>query len=251
MSGPGGDLVFVGDVHLDEGDPDVDAFCRFVEAIAPSTSRLVLAGDLFEVWIGRPEMERSHHRAVTATLAGLRRRGVSVAYLQGNRDYRVAALHLGTALDASPETGLVERHAGRSLFAVHGDLVNEDDRRYRAWRRVSRSRAAWALFNALPAGARLRLADALRQRLSRTNLAYRRRFPEDAVRRFAAERFREGHDAVVLGHFHVEKDLAAEPPSPPGRILVLPEWKGSRRHLRVGADGEIGFVDSGREARKD
>jgi hypothetical protein len=31
---------------------------------------------------------------------------------------------------------------------------------------------------------------------------------------------------------------------PAGRILVLPEWKATRRHLRVGADGQIAFVDA-------
>ena len=244
MSGPGGDLVFVGDVHLDEGDPAVDAFCRFVETLAPATSRLVLAGDLFEVWIARPEIEGPHHRAVARTLEGIRRRGVSVAYLEGNRDFRIAAAHRGTAFDDSSENGLVERQGGKSFFAIHGDTVNEDDRAYRTWRRVARSRAAWLLFNALPPAARVRFAARVRARLSRTNTAYRREFPEDAVRRFSAARFREGHDAVVLGHFHVEKDLAAEPPSPPGRILVLPEWKGSRRHLRIRPDGDIAFLDS-------
>jgi UDP-2,3-diacylglucosamine hydrolase len=244
VSGQGGDLVFVGDVHLDYGDPAVEEFCRFVEAIAPSTSRLVLAGDLFEVWIGRREIEGPHHRHVAGALEALRARGVSVAYLEGNRDYRIAAAHLGTALDASSETGLVERHGGKSFFAIHGDMVNEADRPYRAWRALSRSSVAWGLFNALPAGARRFAATFLRKRLARTNSAYRRVFPEEAVRGFAARRFREGHDAVVLGHFHVEKDMTAEPPSPPGRILVLPEWKGSRRHLRVGPAGDIAFVDS-------
>ncbi len=78
------------------------------------------------------------------------------------------------------------------------------------------------------------------------NLGYKRDFPETAVRRYAAARLGLGYDAVVLGHFHVEKDLVAVPPSPPGRILVLPEWKGSRRHLRVRADGDVAFVDSRR-----
>lgn len=244
MTGRARDLVFVGDVHLDEGDPTVGAFCSFIEGVAPSTSRLVLAGDLFELWIGRKELERSHHRAVTETLARVRARGVFVTYLEGNRDYRIAELHRGKALDASTEEGTVERHAGTSFYAVHGDRVNEEDRAYRAWRRLSRFRAVWTLFNALPAGKRLRIAVWLRSRLGHSNPAYRQSFPEDAVRRFAAARFREGHDAVVLGHFHVEKDLQAEPPSPPGRILVLPEWKGSRRHLRVDAEGRIEFVDS-------
>jgi len=244
MTGRARDLVFVGDVHLDEGDPAVGPFCRFIEEIAPSTSRLVLAGDLFELWIGRKELERPHHRAVAETLERVRGRGVFVTYLEGNRDYRIAALHQGKALDASTEDGAVERQAGTRFFAVHGDRVNEEDRAYRAWRRFSRSRAFWTLFNALPADKRLGIATWLRSRLGHSNRAYRQSFPEDAVRRFAAARFREGNDAVVLGHFHVEKDLQAQPPSPPGRILILPEWKGSRRHLRVDAEGRIEFVDS-------
>jgi UDP-2,3-diacylglucosamine pyrophosphatase LpxH len=245
LSGRNGDLVFVGDVHLDGEGPAVAAFTDFLEAISPTTSRLVLAGDLFNIWIGRRELEQSHHHAVLAKLRDLRRRGIVVRYLEGNRDYRVGRLHAGSPLDDASETGIVERFGGMSLFAIHGDMVNEADRWYRIWRRVSRTGASWVLFHTLPAHVRLRIADAVERKLRGGNLGYKREFPEAAVRRYAAERLRLGHDVVVLGHFHVEKDLEAEPPSPPGRILVLPEWKGSRRHLRVGADGDIAFVDSG------
>jgi UDP-2,3-diacylglucosamine pyrophosphatase LpxH len=85
------------------------------------------------------------------------------------------------------------------------------------------------------------LAESLEQRMRRTNLAYKQAFPEEQVRAFAASRFAEGHDVVVLGHFHVEKDLETER----GRILVLPEWRESRRHLVARTDGAIVFVDSG------
>ena len=55
----------------------------------------------------------------------------------------------------------------------------------------------------------------------------------------------DGHDAVVLGHFHTERDLSVEAAGRTGRVLVLPEWRESRRHLRATSEGEIGFVDSG------
>jgi UDP-2,3-diacylglucosamine hydrolase len=244
VNGGGGDLVFVGDVHLDEEGPALAAFTDFLEALSPSTSRLVLAGDLFNLWIGRRELEQPHHHAVLAKLRDLRRRGIVVRYLEGNRDYRVGRLHAGSELDDASEQGIVERFGGRSFFAIHGDTVNEADRWYRLWRRVSRTGASWLLFHALPPRARLRIAGSAERKMRGGNLGYKRTFPEAAVRRYAAERLRSGHDAVVLGHFHVEKDLEALPPSPPGRILVLPEWQGSRRHLRVGAAGDIAFVDS-------
>lgn len=77
-----------------------------------------------------------------------------------------------------------------------------------------------------------------------TNLAYKRRFPEQEVREYADAYFRKGFDLVILGHFHLEKDLDSIGPGG-GRILVLPEWKESRRYLRISTGGRVEFLDSG------
>ncbi len=241
----GGDLVFVGDVHLHRHDEDLDAFVAFVSALAPRASTVVLMGDLFDLWIGRRETEGSHHRAVADALAGLRRRGTSVLYVEGNRDYRVAAAHLGTSLDACTDEGIALEHGRRRIFAIHGDLANVQDRQYRAWRRFSRSAPVWALFRLVPPSRRLRVAEGLEARMRRTNLRYKGAFPEARVRDYAASFLARGFDTVVLGHFHVERDLSAVPPSPPGRILVLPAWKDGRRFLRVGRDGGARFEAAG------
>lgn len=235
------DLVFVGDVHLGPGDSAVDDFVAFLGRLEPTVGRLVLMGDLFDLWIGRPELQQDHHRRVADRLAALRGAGKVVRYVEGNRDFHLTEAEAGRALDESTDGGLVERFGGNSWFAIHGDLANPHDRQYRTWRAVARSRLAWFAFNALPRGMRLDLAAYLERRLRGTNPAHRRAFPEPEVRAYAAGLLARGHDAVVLGHFHVEKDLVAFPPSPPGRILVLPEWKTSRRHLRVRTDGRASF----------
>lgn len=236
----GGDLVFVGDVHLDRGDPDLPAFLAFLEGLVPTTARLVLMGDLFNLWIGREELEQAHQRAVVDLLVSMRRRGIVVRYLEGNRDYRVGARHAGGALDDASDEGFEERHAGRRLYCAHGDLVNVRDRQYRTWRRVSRSRAAWALLSLVPRRRRLALAESLERRMRGTNLDMKREVPEDLLRAYAAPHFAAGCDAVVLGHFHVERDLAVGD----RRVLILPEWKGSRRFLRVDGNGRIAFEGS-------
>ncbi len=245
MTGPGGrNLIFVGDVHLGRADPAVGVFCDFLDGAARTAWRIVLAGDLFDVWIGRPDMEGPHHRAVVSALRQLRERGISVRYLEGNRDYGVARAHVGSAFDDASENGVEERFGGRSIFAAHGHRVVTGDARYRLWWLVSRTRLAWVLFHQLPVSTRFRLVTFVERHMAHSNRTYAESFPEADVRRFAARKFLSGRDTVVLGHFHVEKDLGAEPPSPPGRILVLPQWKESHRHLRVTAEGEIGFVDS-------
>lgn len=238
-----GDLVFIGDVHLDRGDPEVDAFVALLDALGETASRIVLMGDLFNLWIGRRELEQAHHSRVLERFVALRKRGVKIRYVEGNRDYFIAGDYAGSALDDATDRGIVETFGGHTIAAIHGDLSNVHDRQYRTWRRVSRSRLVQGLFHLVPRGRRMALAERLERSMRTSNREYKREFPEAQVRRYAAEFLLDGADLVVLGHFHIERDLVAEPPSPPGRIIVLPEWKPTRRHLRVAPDGEIAFVE--------
>ncbi|MCP3977938.1 MAG: hypothetical protein GY716_01225 [bacterium] len=236
-------VVFIGDVHLDRGhDAEIEAFVGFLERLASTSSRVILMGDLFNVWIGRRDLEGAHHVPVIEALARLRGAGVVVRYLEGNRDYRIAQCYAGTAVDDSTPGGIVEEFGGHRVYAVHGDLANTADRQYRAWRRFSRSRLAWTLFHLVPRARRRRFADSLEARLRGTNLDFKREFPETMIRGYARSLLERGHDAVVLGHFHLERELAIEKPA--GRVFVLPLWTETRRHLELRESGEIVFVDS-------
>jgi len=237
---PASDLVFIGDVHLDRDDPALSPFLALLEKLGREAGRIVLMGDLFNLWIGAPELEEAHHRAVVTCLTKLRFAGTEVHYLEGNRDYRIAAAHRGEAFDAVSDLGLPEDWGARSIWAAHGDLVNAGDVQYRSWRAFSRSAVAWALFSAIPRGRRFAIAESIERRMRATNLEMKREFPEAVVRAYAAPYLREDGAAVVLGHFHVEKEIAAER----GRIFVLPEWKGTRRHLRVTANGDMRFENA-------
>jgi UDP-2,3-diacylglucosamine hydrolase len=241
---PGGELVFIGDVHIDRDDAALPDFLGFLDRLGDRASRIVFLGDLFNVWIGGDGMEQPHQTAVAERLSQLRERGVIVRYLEGNRDYRIGRYYTGTAIDDASDQSLVERFGEHRFFATHGDLVNVADRQYRLWRRFSRSGPVWALFRLLPERRRMVLVASLESRMRQTNLAYKREFPEDQVRTYAAARFLEGYDIVVLGHFHIEKDLTAEANGRTGRILVLPEWRESRRHVAARNDGTVEFVNS-------
>ncbi len=80
-SPPGGELVFVGDVHLDRDDEHLDSFLAFLDSLRDSASRVVLMGDLFNLWIGQRDLEQPHQTAVIERLESLRRAGIVVRYL--------------------------------------------------------------------------------------------------------------------------------------------------------------------------
>jgi UDP-2,3-diacylglucosamine pyrophosphatase LpxH len=230
-------------VHLDRNDPAVPAFVSYLRALSVSARRIVLMGDLFNLWIAAKDVEQEHHRVVTSCLAQLRSGGTEIHYLEGNRDYRIAGAHAGRVFDAVSDVGLREDWGSRTIWAAHGDLVNRDDLQYRTWRRVSRSTPFWWLFSAIPRRRRFAIAESIESRMRATNVEMKREFPEALLRAYAAEYLGPPGAAVVLGHFHVEKELHAGPDGT-GRIFVLPEWKGTRRHLRVAASGEMAFEDA-------
>jgi UDP-2,3-diacylglucosamine hydrolase len=200
-------------------------------------------GDLFNLWIGAKDLEQEHHRAVVACLTEMRAKGTEIHYLEGNRDYQIGPTHAGRCFDAVSQDGLSEDWGGRRVWASHGDLVNRADFQYRAWRRASRSAFAWWIFSAIPRGKRFELAESIERRMRATNVDMKREFPEAQVRAYAEPHLHTPGSAVLLGHFHIEKDLAAGPDGT-GRIFVLPEWKGTRRHLRVSPTGHAAFEDS-------
>jgi UDP-2,3-diacylglucosamine hydrolase len=239
----GSDLVFVGDVHLDRNDPALPAFLSYLRGLVPRAGRVVLMGDLFNLWIGAEDLEQEHHRAVLACLSELRSQGTEIHYLEGNRDYRIARAHRGTAFDVVSDVGIREDWGGRKLWAAHGDLVNVDDLQYRLWRRLSRSNVAWWLFSAIPRRRRFAIAESIEHKMRATNTGMKQQFPETRIRDYAQRHAKNAAAAVVLGHFHVEREVRFGP-GDQGRVYVLPEWKGSRRHLRVTPDGIAAFEDA-------
>ena len=115
-TGNQGELLFIGDVHLDRDDADLEAFLGFLDGTARSASTVVLMGDLFNLWIGDRALEQPHQRAVIDALASLRSRGVAVRYVEGNRDYRVSAAYVGTALDTSSDAAVSVISIGDRAF---------------------------------------------------------------------------------------------------------------------------------------
>jgi len=244
MSAPDGPVALVGDAHLREGDAEVGAFVRFLDGLPAEITTLGILGDLFAAWIGRPELQRPHHRLVVQALRRLRGRGCAILYVEGNHDFFLAPLHAGDPFDRLAGDALDLRVAGRTLRLEHGDLVNRGDRQYLAWRAVSKNRLLFGLFNLLPRTARLRIVDRLERSLANTNLDFRTGFPLAACEVYARERVASGADIVVFGHFHDERQFDVEARGRRGSVFVLPAWRERHRYLRIDPLAEPAFVSA-------
>jgi UDP-2,3-diacylglucosamine hydrolase len=197
--------IFIADAHLrSPEDANYRTLVRFLETLPPDTDTLYLLGDLFEFWVGNPNPVYSHYREIIDCLKGVRGRGVRIVYFEGNHDFHLDRFFRQQLQAEVYKAGAVVEIGGQKVYLCHGDQINHEDYRYRAFRWVFHNPIAKAL---IPLFSR-RLADHAASTLSRRSSgkrAYRRTRWDYRVilDTFARGRFAAGCDAVITGHYHL------------------------------------------------
>ncbi len=194
----------ISDVHLGHASAEVErsllSFLRALPERAPGGSLLV-NGDLFEFWFEwKTVVPRSSVRALAA-LMDLRDAGFPVTMIAGNHDCWGGDVlrDAGVEFHGGPWSGLL---GGWRARVEHGDgLREQEDRGYRALRRVLRNPLAIRAFRALHPDWATRLA----MGSSRTSRTYQ---PRDEGRGLRAVAMRElaanpELELLAYGHSHV------------------------------------------------
>lgn len=217
-------IAIVADAHLSgPGGPAGPLVAQLQALPSQGCRRLVLLGDLFQAWVGFRSFETEDVRAVIAALRDLRAQGVWIDYVEGNRDFFLAG---------SPYAGAFDRVALETSFevgdvrylAVHGDGLNDQDWKYLFWRRLSKSAPVRLAVRATPRALANRIVHSTERRLSQTNFKHRETLPEAAIRAYAERRLAEGHDVLLLGHFHEPRVWKVAG----GEVWLLDAWFRSR-----------------------
>lgn len=226
----GGSVAVIADSHLGGPGGPVESMLGQLAALpGEGVGRLILLGDIFQAWVGLPRFETPEIARFVAALRELRRQGVRIDYIEGNRDFFLAKSPYRDAFDfVGLETSF--EAGGVRYLAVHGDGLNDRDWQYRAWRRLSKSLPVELAMRTLPSRLARRMVDSTDRRLANTNFKHRAALPEAAIRAFAERRLAEGHDVLLLGHFHEERTWRVRN----GEVRLLEAWFKSRRVERFG-----------------
>ncbi len=189
-------LFVISDTHIQGPD---EAFYKtlivFLKNTLCSGDRLILAGDIFDVFIGSHRYFRERYSLFFQTLHDLVRKGVIVYCLDGNHDIHYASIAI-PGVQYVAECSLL--CGEQRLFCAHGDLVNRADIGYRLLRVILRSMLLRVFFHFM--------SGALLQRMASRLSRYSRDAHEPALRivyrNFAAMKVQEGYSFVILGHVH-------------------------------------------------
>ncbi len=204
MSSPA--AYFLSDAHLgaepvEREAPRLQRLHAFLDSLPGRASELFVVGDLFDFWF---EYRTAIPRRLFPTLSALRRlheAGVGITYLNGNHDFWLGTFLADSVGARTVDGALAIERQGRRIWLHHGDGLVGGDLGYRVLRRLIRSPASIALYQLLHPDLGLPLARAV-SRWSRHSRGERPLEPERLWREIAEPRFREGFDAVMIGHFH-------------------------------------------------
>ena len=218
-------VAVVADAHLSGPGGKAQPLVEQLDALdRASCERLVLMGDLFQVWVGSRRFETDDIRQVSDALRRLRERGMPVHYIEGNRDFFLAnSCYADLFVTIGDE--LVFEHGGRRFLAVHGDGINDKDYLYRFWRRLSKNRLSRLAMLNLPRRLAGRLIFGFERELAKTNFKHKHRLPAEVIVKYGSRRLAEGFDVLLLGHFHdaFRRRVGA------GEVIVFDAWFRSRR----------------------
>lgn len=196
-------LYVISDLHLCREKPEITAALHRFCSRLQEGDRLLIAGDLFDFWVGWHRTDPLQ-RELAALTGQLRARGISCAFMCGNRDFLMSkrdAAKLGLKL--LPES-LTKECGGKKVLIIHGDELCSNDINFQKLKATSKNPLARVLFRLLPY--RVRTAMALKVRRRSMDLAPSRLRDDQryGLIKTTASALMQRHGCSILlhGHFH-------------------------------------------------
>ncbi|MCK4404087.1 MAG: UDP-2,3-diacylglucosamine diphosphatase [candidate division Zixibacteria bacterium] len=200
-------VFFLSDAHLGAEEEDKEKLKEeklifLLDRVKEEGEFLYLVGDMFEFWFEYKSVIPKDHFKVLTKLKQLVDCGIKINYLVGNHDFWLGDFlpkHIGIPIF---KQSIDVVHQGKRIFISHGDGLAKMDLGYRILKRILRNRINIFLYRQIPPGISYPLAKFVAQR-SRSQVQKRDKSYLEDYKNFAAEKIKQGFDAVILAHTHV------------------------------------------------
>lgn len=199
-------IYIIADLHLSENNPILlNAFSNFYEKNLYLNDRVIIAGDMFDLFVGVDKNSTFHQKVRQIILNG-RNRGVTTLFQRGNRDFLMTATmaeYFGMRLVGDfYSLPTVKGHA----LLIHGDQLCLSDRKYDSFKRFSSNPIMQYLFLSLPISWRNKIGKNIRAKsMAKNHATTSLELLNSPIVKEVGKRFLESAKCNILihGHFHV------------------------------------------------
>jgi len=243
----GKEWIVIADPHLSGEGGDVEAMVDLISQVQPAKQSILFLGDLFHIWAGPQKFHTPPVQRLLVALWTFKEKGGTSHLVVGNRDAFFspqgsrASVHLPFDV-ISPEFDQIDSPAGM-ILAHHGDLVNQLDEKYLAWRKVMNRWWFRGLFQLMPSLVAQKVMFKVEAKLKGTNRAFKIQFPEEQWRSYVLEIATTMSPALLLvGHFHPEQVIETKAGNT--LALVIPGWLENHRFVKISPDLSYETLDT-------
>lgn len=232
--------LFISDLHLQEGQPEITQnFKALLATDAQTADAVYILGDLFESWLG-DDHHTPFHDQIKSALSTLSTQHVPVYIMRGNRDFLLGhRFAQDTKATWIPDPTVIELY-GRRVLLMHGDSLCTLDKAHQFFRLLANSAPIQWLARFTPLWCRLMIAKGLRglsKKRSRTLTMPIMDVTEEAVIDTL-----NAHNVDVLIHGHTHQPNIHVTNNNATRI-VLGDWRPHATVLRYTDQHQFELVE--------
>lgn len=200
-------LYLVSDAHLGAGSPEQEALklgrlSTLFRRVAEEKAALAILGDLFDFWFEYRTVIQSEHLGIIRLLEELKGKGCPIYMVAGNHDFWLGdfiSRRLGIQVEMD---SLSLEQEGCRIYLAHGDGLGPGDTGYKLLKAVLRFPPNIWLYRLIHPDLGIPLAKWF-SRISRNHITKDRYLERDPLWQVAKEKFRQGYQAVAMGHVHI------------------------------------------------
>ena len=232
---------FLSDLHLrDSFERNGNILLRFLFELNqnPSEHRLVLLGDIFDVWVSDGSVFAKKFQLIVDEIIKLKNNGGDVVYFEGNHDVHMEKFWTKKFGIKVYQTEQLFDLGGLRVRVEHGDYINPADLKYFKWLEAMRGPFLTFLAHQVPGHIWNWLAEVYTKKITRRKTYRYTQEHMDRIRKmirvYAESKAKAGDfDLIVTGHMHVFDDYLFEMNGRQVRSINLGTWLEKPRVLKI------------------
>ncbi|MBS3742540.1 MAG: UDP-2,3-diacylglucosamine diphosphatase [Candidatus Cloacimonetes bacterium] len=196
-----------------------EEFLNYIKKEKPD--KLIIAGDLFDVWYEYKLVIPKPYFHVLHKLAAIHELGTKLIYLVGNHDFKFLDF-----FDRYIPADIYQDYYkttinNKKYFFSHGDKYTSNDLRYHILKSILRNRFINSLFGLIHPDLGLKFGRWMsRSSRGKQDTPGKIKRLEKGLIKFAQKEIQQGYDYVVMGHIHDPKTMNLNG----GKYINLGDW---------------------------
>jgi len=173
----------------------------FLRSFIGKIDGLILAGDIFDLWIEWDRVIIKNYFGLLRIFADLKESGCRLVFLQGNHDFWLSNFLKDTIGVEIYESIFTETINGKKIFVSHGDKHTNNDMRYKIIHTLIRNKLIKLIFKQIHPDISLWLGSKLSRTTVKAGSWQVNKDTENGLIA-TAEKLSSEYDLVVFGHSH-------------------------------------------------